>query len=151
MAVLSPGVPKNPRQRVAQRAHVQPRSQRLQLWLRIGRGLLAPRRALAAARGVYGSLATRDEQDDSEGQDDEQPPPAPEPAFLVTDAPEVQGASGGPLIDCDGRVVGINTYVLSAGEAHTRYYALSARRAVEAANDILLWRQSIGKRKRGWR
>ena len=48
-----------------------------------------------------------------------------EEPFLVADAALVDGASGGPMLDADGAVVGISTLVISAGEGSTRYYAVS--------------------------
>jgi len=35
--------------------------------------------------------------------------------YLQTDAPINHGSSGGPLVDMDGRVVGLNTFIMSEG------------------------------------
>ena len=43
--------------------------------------------------------------------------------------------SGGPLLNDAGEVVGLNTHIISAGDAATRVYAVSAerlRRALDA-------------------
>ena len=58
-----------------------------------------------------------------------------EQPFLVIDAPSVGGMSGGPLLNDAGEVVGVNTHIISAGDAATRVYAVSAerlRRALDA-------------------
>jgi serine protease Do len=46
---------------------------------------------------------------------DRQPDPALPMVFIQTDAPINRGNSGGPLIDIDGYVLGINTFILSEG------------------------------------
>jgi len=66
-----------------------------------------------------------------------------EEPFLVADAALVDGASGGPMLDADGAVVGISTLVISAGEGSTRYYAVSARRCLRAV-EALVERRSLG-------
>ena len=73
-----------------------------------------------------------------------------EEPFLIADAALVGGASGGPLLDSDGAVVGINTLVISAGEGSTRYYAVSARRCVRAV-ESLVERRALGEEVDGMR
>jgi serine protease Do len=46
---------------------------------------------------------------------DRQPDPKLPMVFIQTDAPINPGNSGGPLIDVDGYMLGINTFILSAG------------------------------------
>ena len=65
--------------------------------------------------------------------------------FLVTDAALVDGASGGPLLDAAGAVVGIHTLVISAGEGSTRYYAVSATRTARAVETMLERRRALGE------
>jgi serine protease Do len=46
---------------------------------------------------------------------DRQPDPEMPMVFIQTDAPINRGNSGGPLVDIDGHVVGLNTFILSQG------------------------------------
>ncbi len=54
----------------------------------------------SVSMGVVSSIARQVHEDDSI-------------AYLQTDAPINPGNSGGPLVDTDGRVVGINTFILT--------------------------------------
>ena len=54
----------------------------------------------SVSMGVVSSTARQVREDDSI-------------AYLQTDAPINPGNSGGPLVDTDGRVVGINTFILT--------------------------------------
>jgi serine protease Do len=54
----------------------------------------------SASTGIVSSTARRVKLDDSR-------------AFIQTDAPINPGNSGGPLVDTEGRVVGINTFILT--------------------------------------
>lgn len=73
-----------------------------------------------------------------------------EEPFLVADAALVDGASGGPLLDAEGGVVGVNTVVISAGEGSTRYYAVSSRRCCRAV-EAMVERRSLGEEVNGMR
>ena len=61
--------------------------------------------------------------------------PATDPVYVVTDAAFAGGMSGGPLLDSDGRVVGVSTLVRQ-DKRGIGNYAISARRALEAAGEI---------------
>jgi serine protease Do len=56
----------------------------------------------SVTRGVVSSIAR-------------QPDPDRPMVYIQTDAPINPGNSGGPLVDIEGRVVGINTYILTEG------------------------------------
>jgi serine protease Do len=57
-----------------------------------------------------------------------QPDPNKGMVYIQTDAPINPGNSGGPLVDMDGRVVGINTFILSgSGGSEGLGFAIPAR------------------------
>ncbi|GHV34726.1 protease [Synergistales bacterium] len=64
--------------------------------------------------------------------------------FLQTDAAINPGNSGGPLIDMDGKVVGINTAILPYAQGLG--FAIPVNMAKQIMNDLV----SYGKVKRGW-
>jgi len=67
-----------------------------------------------------------------------------EEPFIVVDAALVDGASGGPMLDAEGAVVGINTLVISAGDDTTRYYTVSSRRCMRAIEGLVS-RRALGE------
>ena len=64
--------------------------------------------------------------------------------FLQTDAAINPGNSGGPLLDMDGRVVGINTAIVPYAQGIG--FAIPVNMAKDVMNDLV----SYGKVKRGW-
>jgi S1-C subfamily serine protease len=56
------------------------------------------------------------------------------PAYIQTDAALNPGNSGGPLIDTNGRVIGINNFKSSSGESLG--FALESNYIIDAVNDI---------------
>jgi serine protease Do len=59
---------------------------------------------------------------------DRQPDPEMPMVFIQTDAPINRGNSGGPLVDTDGALVGINTFILSSsGGSEGLGFAIPAR------------------------
>lgn len=64
--------------------------------------------------------------------------------FLQTDAAINPGNSGGPLLDMDGKVVGINTAIIPFAQGLG--FAIPVNKAKEIINDLV----SYGRVKRGW-
>lgn len=64
--------------------------------------------------------------------------------FLQTDAAINPGNSGGPLLDMDGKVVGINTAIIPYAQGLG--FAIPVNKAKEIMNDLV----SFGRVKRGW-
>jgi serine protease Do len=64
--------------------------------------------------------------------------------FLQTDAAINPGNSGGPLLDMDGRVVGINTAIIPYAQGLG--FAIPVNMAKQIMNDLV----SYGKVRRGW-
>ena len=64
--------------------------------------------------------------------------------FLQTDAAINPGNSGGPLLDMDGKVVGINTAIIPYAQGLC--FAIPVNKAKEIMNDLV----SFGHVKRGW-
>jgi S1-C subfamily serine protease len=61
---------------------------------------------------------------------------APNSRWLQTDCTINSGNSGGPLLDTDGRVVGVNTWVMLKDMARNIYFALDARDAQDALSTL---------------
>jgi serine protease Do len=67
--------------------------------------------------------------------------------FIQTDAAVNPGSSGGPLVDMEGRLVGINTAILSrTGASHGIAFAVPSNKARHVVNDLL----EHGRVIRGW-
>ena len=64
--------------------------------------------------------------------------------FLQTDAAINPGNSGGPLLDMDGKVIGINTAIVPYAQGLG--FAIPVNKAKEIMNDLV----SYGRVKRGW-
>ena len=64
--------------------------------------------------------------------------------FLQTDAAINPGNSGGPLLDMDGKVIGINTAIIPYAQGLG--FAIPVNRAKEVMGDLV----SYGRVKRGW-
>ncbi|MEW6677651.1 MAG: Do family serine endopeptidase [Pseudomonadota bacterium] len=68
-------------------------------------------------------------------------------SFIQTDVPINQGNSGGPLFDLDGRVVGINSQILSSSGGYMGLsFAIPINTAVAVARQIV----EKGKASHGW-
>jgi Do/DeqQ family serine protease len=65
-------------------------------------------------------------------------------AFIQTDASINPGNSGGPLLNLDGRVVGINTAIVSSGQG------IGFAIPINLARDIMIQLIARGKVVRGW-
>jgi serine protease Do len=67
--------------------------------------------------------------------------------MIQTDAAINPGNSGGPLVDADGQVVGVNTFILSqTGGSVGLGFAIPIERAMRVARDL----QRSGRVRRGW-
>ena len=67
--------------------------------------------------------------------------------FIQTDAVINPGNSGGPLVDIHGRVIGINTAIMSASGYYQGYgFAVPANLAMGVAEDLI----EDGRVRRGW-
>ena len=64
--------------------------------------------------------------------------------FIQTDASINPGNSGGPLLDMDGRVVGINTAIIASGQGIG--FAIPANMAMEVVSQL----EKTGEVTRGW-
>ena len=72
---------------------------------------------------------------------------APHVDMIQTDAAINPGNSGGPLVDADGEVVGVNTFILSqSGGSVGLGFAIPIERAMRVAQDI----RAGGRVQRGW-
>ena len=66
--------------------------------------------------------------------------------FIQTDAAINPGNSGGPLVDLDGRVIGINTAMARQSSGSGIGFAIPAEMVREVVDDIL----AVGRVERGW-
>lgn len=67
--------------------------------------------------------------------------------FIQTDAPINRGNSGGPLLDMDGRVIGINTAILSPNGGSI---GIGFSIPSQLARGVITQLQKFGVTKRGW-
>jgi serine protease Do len=67
--------------------------------------------------------------------------------MIQTDAAINPGNSGGPLVDAEGQVIGVNTFILSqTGGSVGLGFAIPIERAMRVAQDL----QQLGRVRRGW-